>query len=151
MKAELMHRRQPTSANKRNHLLCVTFGQDRPDTRPWGLLKSGDIHMATNAIDRAADEARAATNAVADSASKLSAEAQRSFNDAAKRFEKVVAEGLEQVRAQSRTYADNAGQHIDEAQRYVVERVKERPLIAAGAALGAGLLIGLLLASGRKR
>ena len=106
--------------------------------------------MGTN-IDRAADDARAAANAVGDSAAKLSAEAQRSFNDAAKRFEKVVSEGLEQVRAQSRTYADNAGQHIDEAQRYVVERVKERPLIAAGAALGAGLLIGLLLASGRKR
>ncbi|MES2897131.1 MAG: hypothetical protein V4759_13930 [Pseudomonadota bacterium] len=107
--------------------------------------------MGTNAIDHATDEARAATHSVTESAAKLTAEAQRSFNDAAKRFEKVVAEGLEQVRAQSRTYADNAGQHIDEAQRYVVERVKERPLIAAGAALGAGLLIGLLLASGRKR
>ena len=107
--------------------------------------------MGTNAIDHATDEARAATHSVTESAAKLTAEAQRSFNDAAKRFERVVTEGLEQVRAQSRTYADNAGQHIDEAQRYVVERVKERPLIAAGAALGAGLLIGLLLASGRKR
>ncbi|MDP3852826.1 hypothetical protein [Phenylobacterium sp.] len=107
--------------------------------------------MGTNAIDHATDEARNATHSVTESAAKLSAEAQRSFNDAAKRFEKVVAEGLEQVRAQSRTYADNAGQQIDEAQRYVVERVKERPLVAAGAALGAGLLIGLLLASGRRR
>ena len=70
--------------------------------------------------------------------------------EAAKKFEKVVAEGLEQIRAQSRTYADNAGEHIDDAQRYVVERVKERPLVATGAALGVGLLIGLLLASGRK-
>lgn len=97
------------------------------------------------------DDAKAAANSVGESASKLSAEAQRSFNDATKRLEKVVADGLEQIRAQSRTYADNAGQHIDEAQRYVVERVKEKPLVAAGAALGVGVLIGLLLASGRNR
>ena len=98
--------------------------------------------MATNAVDNAKDEAKATASALAESASKLSAEAQRSFGEAAKKFEKVVSEGLEQIRAQSRTYAD--------AQRYVVERVKERPLVATGAALGVGLLIGLLLASGRK-
>ncbi|KRB52332.1 MAG: DUF883 C-terminal domain-containing protein [Pseudomonadota bacterium] len=106
--------------------------------------------MATNASEYK-DEALAAASSVADSAAKLSGEAQRSFNDAAKRFEKVVAEGMEQIRAQSRTYADNAGEHLDEAQRYVVERVKERPLVAAGAALGVGLLVGILLASGRNR
>lgn len=91
------------------------------------------------------------TNSVTESAAKLSAEAQKSFNDASKKIEKAVADGLEQIRAQSRTYADNAGQHLDEAQRYVVERVKEKPLVAAGAALGVGVLIGLLLASGRQR
>lgn len=91
------------------------------------------------------------TNSVTESASKLSAEAQKSFAEASKKIEKAVADGLEQIRAQSRTYADNAGQHLDEAQRYVVERVKEKPLVAAGAALGVGVLIGLLLASGRNR
>lgn len=106
--------------------------------------------MAPNAADYK-DEAKAAANSVAESAQKLSSEAQRSFNDAAKRFEKVVSEGLDQIRAQSRTYADNAGEHLDEAQRYVVERVKEKPLVAAGAALGVGLLVGILLASGRNR
>lgn len=106
--------------------------------------------MASNTVDHAKDEAKATAQAVADSASRLSAEAQRTFGEAAKRFEKIVAEGLEQIRAQSRTYADDAGEHFDEAQRYVVERVKERPLVATGAALGVGLLIGLLLASGRK-
>lgn len=93
----------------------------------------------------------AKANSVSESAAKLSAEAQKSFAEASKKIEKAVADGLEQIRAQSRTYADNAGQHLDEAQRYVVEQVKERPLVATGAALGVGVLIGLLLASGRNR
>lgn len=99
--------------------------------------------------DFTTDDAK--TNSVSESASKLTAEAQRSFAEAAKKVEKAVADGLEQIRAQSRAYGDNAGQHLDEAQRYVVERVKEKPLVAAGTALGVGVLIGLLLASGRNR
>jgi ElaB/YqjD/DUF883 family membrane-anchored ribosome-binding protein len=98
-----------------------------------------------------ADETKSTTRAATDTAAKLSAEAQRSFTEAARRFETVVQEGMEQLRAQSRAYADNAGQHLDEAQRYVVERVKERPLAATGAALGIGVLVGLLLAAGRSR
>jgi len=105
----------------------------------------------TNAVDQAADDSKALAKSAADTASKFAAQAERSFADAAKRFEKVVSESLEQVRAQSRTYADSAGQQLDEAQRYVVERVKEKPLMAAGTALGVGVLIGLLLASGRNR
>lgn len=76
---------------------------------------------------------------------------ERSFSEAARKFEKTVQDSLEQLRAQSRTYADTAGQQIDEAQRYVVERVRERPLAATGAAVGIGVLIGLLLAGGRHR
>ncbi|MES2723519.1 MAG: hypothetical protein V4656_10240 [Pseudomonadota bacterium] len=107
--------------------------------------------MPANAVERTAEEAKAAAHSVAEAATQLASQAERSFAEAAKRFEKVVAEGMEQVRAQSRTYADNAGEHIDEAQRYVVERVREKPLMAAGTALGVGLLVGLLLASGRNR
>ena len=102
--------------------------------------------MSTNAVERTAEEAKAAAHSVAEAATQIASQAERSFAEAAKRFEKVVAEGLEQVRAQSRTYADNAGE-----QRYVVERVREKPLMAAGTALGVGLLVGLLLASGRNR
>jgi ElaB/YqjD/DUF883 family membrane-anchored ribosome-binding protein len=36
---------------------------------------------------------------------------------------------------------------VDEAQRYVVERVKERPVTATLAGIGVGLLLGLLLAN----
>ena len=93
------------------------------------------------------DEVTAAT---AEASKKLSAEAQKTFADAAKRIEKAVQDGLEQLRAQSRAYADTAGEQIDEAQRYVSERVRERPLAATGAALGVGVLIGLLLSAGRR-
>ncbi|HEX5377447.1 MAG TPA: hypothetical protein VFW47_02685 [Phenylobacterium sp.] len=107
--------------------------------------------MPANSVDTAARDAKAAASSVADAASQIASQAERSFADAAKRFEKIVAEGLEQIRAQSRTYADTTVEHLDEAQRYVVERVREKPLMAAGTALGVGLLIGLLLASGRNR
>ncbi len=101
--------------------------------------------MPANSVDRAADDSKAAVNSAAESMTKFSAEAQRSFADAAKRFEKAVTEGIEQLRAQSRAYADTAGEQFDEAQQYVTERVRERPLAATAAALGVGVLIGLLL------
>ena len=107
--------------------------------------------MPANSVDYAADEAKSSTTAAADGATKLSAEAQRSFADAARRIEKVVSEGIEQLRAQTRAYSDTAGQQIDQAQQYVTERVKERPLAATGAALGVGVLIGLLLAAASSR
>ncbi len=107
--------------------------------------------MPANAVDNAAKDAKAAANSAAEAAGEIASRAERSFAEAAKKFEKVVAEGVEQIRAQSRTYADTTVEHLDEAQRYVVERVRERPLVAAGAALGVGVLIGLLLAGGRNR
>jgi ElaB/YqjD/DUF883 family membrane-anchored ribosome-binding protein len=107
--------------------------------------------MPANAVDTAAKDAKATAQSVADAASEIASQAERTFADAAKRFEKIVSEGVEQIRAQSRTYADTTVEHLDEAQRYVVERVREKPLMAAGTALGVGLLIGLLLASGRNR
>lgn len=106
--------------------------------------------MPANAVDLA-EESKNAARAATEAASKLSAEAQRSFAEAAKKFEGVVQEGLEQLRAQTRAYADTAGEQFDEAQRYMVERVRERPLAATGAALGIGVLVGLLLAAGRNR
>ena len=51
---------------------------------------------------------------------------------------------------QTRAYADTAGDSIDVAQRYVAEKVQERPLTATFAALGVGVLIGVLLSGGRR-
>lgn len=102
------------------------------------------------ATDRAASEAKAAASSAAASAQSLAEDAQRTFRDAAKHFERAVQDGVEQIRAQSRAYADTAGDQLEEAQRYVVEHVRERPLAATGVAIGIGVVIGLLLAGGRR-
>ncbi|MCG9916467.1 MAG: hypothetical protein MH112_08935 [Phenylobacterium sp.] len=104
----------------------------------------------STATDRATSEAKAAASSAAASAQVLAEDAQRTFRDAAKHFERAVQDGVEQIRAQSRAYADTAGDQIEEAQRYVVEHVRERPLAATGVAIGIGVVIGLLLAGGRR-
>jgi len=94
---------------------------------------------ATNSRDEALgalDESRAA--------------AERSIQDLAKRAEKAIHEGIESLRQHSRGYADTAGDRFDVAQRYVVDRVHEKPMSATMAALGIGVVVGLILASGRR-
>ncbi|MFN3584001.1 glycine zipper domain-containing protein [Phenylobacterium sp.] len=91
------------------------------------------------------------TAAAANDVARLSAEAQRVIGEAATRIEAAVQEGLEQLRAQSRVYADAAGQHLEDAGEYVSDQVRARPLAATGLALGVGVAIGLLLAQAGRR
>ena len=88
-------------------------------------------------------------DAANDTAAKISADAQKAIAEAAKRIESAVQTGLEQLRSQSRVYADVAGEQLDEATRLASEQIRARPLAATGAALGIGVLIGMLLASRR--
>ena len=87
--------------------------------------------------------------AAAEMATKISTDAQNAVADASRRIEAAVAKGLEQVRSQSRVYADAAGDQFDEAARAASEQIRARPLVSTGAALGIGVLIGLLLAPRR--
>jgi ElaB/YqjD/DUF883 family membrane-anchored ribosome-binding protein len=95
------------------------------------------------------EDAAAAAAAASDTAVKIAADAQKAIADAAKRIEATVQQGLEQLRAQSRVYADVAGEQVDEAARIASEQIRARPLAATGVALGVGVLIGMLLASRR--
>jgi ElaB/YqjD/DUF883 family membrane-anchored ribosome-binding protein len=103
--------------------------------------------VADNTVDAAEDAADQGQRAFKDAM----AQAERRLGDAAKTAERVLKEGVDALRAHTRSYTDNAGQHVDEAQRYVLERVKERPLTATLAGLGVGLLLGLLLSTSRNK
>jgi ElaB/YqjD/DUF883 family membrane-anchored ribosome-binding protein len=110
--------------------------------------------MPAETMNTAADqtkEARKAVNSAADQSQKAFTEAvtaaERTISEAAKTAEKVFREGLESLRNQTRAYGDTAGAQVEEAQRYVMERVKERPMTATLAGLGVGVLIGLLLSN----
>jgi ElaB/YqjD/DUF883 family membrane-anchored ribosome-binding protein len=120
--------------------------------------------MATETFDHAAEKAEDAGKSAAEAVdsgreaiSEAVAAAEKVFLEGAKRAEKQFREGerlfrenLERLRDQAKTYGDTAGQSMDEAQRFVVERVKERPLTATVAGLGIGFFLGILL-SGRNR
>lgn len=111
--------------------------------------------MSSDSItNAAADEAKAAKKAAGNaidhgerSFTEAMTAAEKTLAEATKSAEKVFREGLEALRSQSRVYTDNAGERVDEAQKYIVERVKERPVTAALTGLGVGLLLGLLLSS----
>jgi ElaB/YqjD/DUF883 family membrane-anchored ribosome-binding protein len=113
-----------------------------------------DTPIADDVADTTSSAKRAAKAAVANavesgqkSLNEALDAAEQTIRDAAKRVEKAVREGVETIKAQSGPYRDNATQQFDEAQKYVVERVKERPVTATLAGLGVGLLLGLLLSN----
>ena len=95
-------------------------------------------------------DASASVSKAAKAAAEAAAESERSLTELAKRTEKAIQEGLAELRLRSRDYADVAGERFDVAQKYVVERVQERPVAATLTALGVGVVIGFLL-SGRRR
>jgi ElaB/YqjD/DUF883 family membrane-anchored ribosome-binding protein len=110
--------------------------------------------MSTNAkspavadIDHAKADLKNAAKHAERSLIEATDHARERLTEAAHRTEAAVREGMETLRAQSRAYTDTAGAQFDEAQRYVVEKVKERPVTATLAGIGVGVLIGLLLAS----
>jgi ElaB/YqjD/DUF883 family membrane-anchored ribosome-binding protein len=118
-------------------------------------MPADTLNSVEDEVESKATKARKAAKAAVASAAETSQEklneaidiADRTLRDAAKRIEKAVRDGVETVRTQAGPYRENAAQQFDEAQQYVVERIKERPLVATLAGVGVGLLIGLLMAS----
>ena len=110
--------------------------------------------MSADTLEHSADQAvrkgAAAVERGQQALNEALATAQQTITDAAKSAEKALKEGVETLRAQTKPYRENAGQQFDEAQQYVLERVREKPVTAALAGLGAGLLIGLLLSNRNK-
>ena len=94
--------------------------------------------------------AKSVASEAADKADKTILEAERNVHELAQRAERVAQDSLERLRLQSRVYAEEAERQLETAQKYVTERVHERPLTVTLAALGVGMMVGLLL-GGRRR
>jgi hypothetical protein len=71
--------------------------------------------------------------------------------DLINRVEAMFREGLKALGAQSKPLIDNAEDQLEAAQKAVSDQVRNRPLTATAMALGVGVVIGLLLSSGRRR
>jgi len=89
-------------------------------------------------------------NGIAEKADTKITELARRAESAAQRAEEILHDGVETLRVQSRVYADQAAEQMERAQRVVSERVRERPITGLLAAAGVGLLLGLILSSGRR-
>ncbi len=109
----------------------------KPNPNPNGVSDSAR---------RTADEAYGAYEAAREYGEALRAQ----FPELKKKAEKALNESVEQLRGQARVAADRAGEELEHARLYVVDRVQERPFTTTLAALGAGFLIGLLFASRRR-
>lgn len=114
--------------------------------------------MASESFSDAEAEAEAAGKHGQKAFEEAVAAAERAITEAARRAERVfrdtdkaLRESLDKWREQAKTYGGTAGQSVDDAQKYVFERVKERPVTATVAGLGVGLLLGLLLANRNSR
>jgi ElaB/YqjD/DUF883 family membrane-anchored ribosome-binding protein len=118
-------------------------------------MPADSLSSAENTLEAKAAKARKAAKAAVAEASETGQEklneaievADKVMRDAVRRIEKAVREGVETIRTQSEPYRENATQQFDDAQKYVVERIKERPVVATLAGLGVGLLLGLLMSN----
>jgi len=78
------------------------------------------------------------------------AAAERGLLEVAKRVERAVKESMETIRAQTGDYSGDPARTAQDAQRYIVDRVEERPVAAAFVGLGVGFLLGALFFGRRK-
>ncbi len=100
-------------------------------------VDNGDL---TAAHDQIANGRQAFTDALVT--------AERTLKQATKSAERLLTEGAEVLRAQTRIYAETAGEQFDVAQKQTLDGIKSRPLTATLAGLAVGFLIGVVL-SGR--
>ena len=108
---------------------------------------------ASSALDPAASKAGETMDNVKQAARSAKAtfdEGRRALPQLKGDARRVFDDGIEQLRGQAKDAADQAGDQFDTARLYMVERVQERPMTATLAALGAGFVLGLLFAGGRR-
>ena len=100
-----------------------------------------DAATAPASAPKGAQQAEASTGPVTEDA----------VADLINRVEAMFREGLKALGAQSKPLIDNAEDQLQAAQKLVSDQVRTRPLTATAIALGVGVVIGLVLSSGRRR
>lgn len=109
--------------------------------------------MPRETLDHAGDEAEAATSAahgLAEHGRRAIMEAlhvaESRLNEAAKAAEQSLRDGVDALLDRARDYGETAEDQLEGSGRYILESVKARPLTAALAGAGIGIILGLLLA-----
>jgi ElaB/YqjD/DUF883 family membrane-anchored ribosome-binding protein len=103
-----------------------------------------------NAADSAAAEARDAAAKARQAVSEGISIAEEVVREILRSAERVAKDAGAAIHSRSRGCSGPAKESLDDARRYLVERVKERPVTATLAGLGLGVLIGVLLSSRAK-
>ncbi|MBE7216988.1 MAG: hypothetical protein INR64_00800 [Caulobacteraceae bacterium] len=98
---------------------------------------------ARSDADRLGRDAGRIADRVRDSAPEFVRQARDVFDE---RFGDLRDQGREYVRE----YASAAGDGLEDARSFMVDRVQERPITATLAALGVGFLMGLLISGSRR-
>jgi ElaB/YqjD/DUF883 family membrane-anchored ribosome-binding protein len=78
------------------------------------------------------------------------ADMQALMTEMGRRVDQSVKQALLTVQSQSKAYVTAAEGQLETAQQLVSEQVRAKPVTALAAALGAGVLVGLLLNAGRR-
>ena len=98
---------------------------------------TGSSGFSGDALD-ASETTRGGTAGLSDKASDLKARAQE-----------ALSQGSDQVRLQAMQAKDYANQQLGQYQQQITDKIVEKPLTSALVALGAGVVLGLALTSGR--
>ena len=100
--------------------------------------------------------AQPALDEIQSAAAASTAKFEQALDELKERANKVAQETIstlktraETFKTQAEPYVSDAGERLAVAERYLVERVQKQPLTTTLAVLGIGVLVGLVLASGR--
>ena len=70
--------------------------------------------------------------------------------DLKRRAQEALTQGLDTARYQAMQARDYAEEQFGQAQQYLTQRITEKPVQSALVALGAGVVLGMLLKGGRR-
>ena len=70
--------------------------------------------------------------------------------DIKQRAQETLTQGLDTARYQALQARDYAEEQFGQAQKFVTQRITEKPVQSALVALGAGLVLGMILKGGRR-